>query len=249
MIHVAVQLEHLPLEQKAGGTSVFRLVLKVDNRCFFPASFVYALTPIKLCQDTEQEIDSLTVAREHNDLEVLVRIKKHQQVHKPVLRWYFHPELLYLPWNRLHDGCLFIRCSLFSKAHLVIFFHEFGTKTRHPGADSSRNKINLDACTVEQILFLSELVRTPFLNQREALIHLLFEAHVEHAISFVNYEVLKMVKDDCLCVFEVVKETARGANKHCAPLTQTRLFLLWVFTAHDGRTHNEVEELKQFLHF
>ena len=100
---------------------------------------------------------------------------------------------------------------------------------------------------VIEVGFCGKLVGAALFDKMKALVHLFLKAHVEHAVRFVNYQVLELVEEDGLGVFEMVQESTRRANEHGAALAQTRLFLLWIFSSHDGGADDEMEELQQLL--
>ena len=63
--------------------------------------------------------------------------------------------------------------------------------------------------------FFCELILTSPLDEGKALIHLLFETHIEHAISFVDNQVLQEVHLDVFSVLQMIEETTWSAHENC----------------------------------
>ena len=63
--------------------------------------------------------------------------------------------------------------------------------------------------------FLRELILTSSLDQGKALVHLLFETHIEHAISLIDDQVLQEVHLDVFSVLQMIEETAWSAHENC----------------------------------
>jgi len=69
---------------------------------------------------------------------------------------------------------------------------------------------------VVQVWFLRELVCTSLFNLLKASIHLSFKAHVKHAVSLINNQVLKFFQLDVLSVLEMVQKSAWRAHQDSA---------------------------------
>ena len=90
----------------------------------------------------------------------------------------------------------------------------------------------------------SELITATSLDQRQTLVHLALEAHVQHAVRLVDDDVLESVQANALSVLEVVEEAAWCANQDCDALAQPRFLFLGILAAHDGRAYHEGKALK-----
>ena len=61
--------------------------------------------------------------------------------------------------------------------------------------------------------FGTELCTAAIFDELETLIHFFFEAHIKHAICFINDHILQVVQFDTLRVFQMVEETTWGGHQ------------------------------------